>query len=74
MNSRNQETKETLVTRRDDPGYSQVSGYIPKELALRFKVTCTEEEITLSEGLQEAVQLWLEKKTQAKERKTDKTK
>ncbi|MFB2920210.1 MULTISPECIES: hypothetical protein [Aerosakkonema] len=66
MNSRNQEKKGTLVTRRDDPGYSQVSGYIPKELALRFKVACTEDETTQSEGLEEAVQLWLEKRERTK--------
>jgi hypothetical protein len=62
MNSGNLDTESTLATKRDDPNYSQVSGYIPKEIALRFKVACTEQEITQSEALEEAVLLWLEKR------------
>ena len=45
--------------KRDDPGYSQVSGYIPKKLALRFKAACTMNETTQSEALEEAVKAWL---------------
>lgn len=49
-----------VVNKRDDPNYSQVSGYIPKDLALRFKIACTSKEITQSEALEEAVERWLE--------------
>ena len=49
-----------MVTKRDDPNYSQVSGYIPKDLALRFKIACTSLEITQSQALEEAIQCWLE--------------
>lgn len=65
MNSGNLDPAATLATKRDDPNYSQVSGYIPKEIALRFKVVCTEQEITQSEALEEAVLSWIEKRTKA---------
>ncbi|MBD2074337.1 hypothetical protein H6F86_10655 [Phormidium sp. FACHB-592] len=45
--------------KRDDPKYAQVSGFIPKELALQFKATCMLQETTLSEALENAVRLWL---------------
>lgn len=51
-----------LVTKRDDPNYAQVSGYVPKELALRFKVLCTSEEVSQSEALEEALALWIQKR------------
>lgn len=51
-----------LVTKRDDPNYAQVSGYVPKELALRFKVLCTSEEVSQSEALEEALTLWIQKR------------
>ncbi|MBD1835370.1 hypothetical protein H6F61_22455 [Cyanobacteria bacterium FACHB-472] len=60
MKSGNIEQFKTLVTRRDDPNYSQVSGYISKDLALRFKIACTSKEITQSEALESAVARWLE--------------
>ena len=47
--------------KRDDPSYSQVSGYIPKRLALKFKAACTMNETTQSEALEEAVKAWLKK-------------
>ncbi|MCA1994147.1 MAG: hypothetical protein LDL41_19185 [Coleofasciculus sp. S288] len=49
-----------MVTKRDDPNYSQVSGYIPKELALRFRIACTAKEISQSEALEKAIGQWLE--------------
>lgn len=55
-----------LVTKRDDPNYAQVSGYVPKELALRFKVLCTSEEVSQSEALEEAIALWMQKKEDSK--------
>jgi len=59
MTSRVLSTKKALTTKRDDPNFSQVSGYIPKAIALKFKVACTEDEITQSDGLEQAIQLWL---------------
>jgi hypothetical protein len=55
-----------LVTKRDDPNYAQVSGYVPKELALRFKVLCTSEEMSQSEALEEAIALWMQRKEDLK--------
>ena len=50
-----------VARRRDDPNYAQVSGYINKELAMRFKVACTVTEVSQTDALEEAVRLWLEK-------------
>ncbi len=54
-------TKVSVVTKRDDPNYSQVSGYVPKDLARRFKIACTSKEISQSAALEEALEQWLEK-------------
>ncbi|MGB3204731.1 MAG: hypothetical protein WBB28_07085 [Crinalium sp.] len=56
----------SLVIKRDSPNYAQVSGYVPKELALRFKILCTSEEISQSEALEEAVAIWIEKREKLK--------
>lgn len=53
-------TSEVAGGKRDDPNYSQVSGFVPKELALQFKATCTLQEVTQSEALETALRLWLE--------------
>jgi hypothetical protein len=45
--------------KRDDPNYSQVSGFIPKKLALRFRATCAMQETTHSEALEQAVEWWI---------------
>lgn len=68
MNSGNshQPISSNLVTKRDDPNYAQVSGYVPKVLALRFKVLCTSEEVSQSEALEEAVALWMQKREDLK--------
>jgi ParG len=50
-----------VARRRDDPNYAQVSGYINKELAMRFKLACTAKEVSQTDALEEAVRLWLEK-------------
>ncbi len=47
------------ASRRADPDFSQVSGYVKKDLALKFKAECTMREISLSEALEEALDLWL---------------
>ncbi len=47
--------------KRDDPKYAQVSGFVPKDLALQFKATCTLQETTQSDALEEALKDWLAK-------------
>ncbi len=54
--------RKTLVDRRRDPNYEQVTGHIPKSLAKQFKVFCTENGITIAEALETAVQLFLQEK------------
>lgn len=53
-----------VATRRDDPNFAQVSGYIPKDKALSFKIACTALQITQSDALDEAISLWLAKHEQ----------
>jgi hypothetical protein len=45
--------------KREDPDYAQVSGYVPKKLALRFKAACTMRETTQSAALEKAIETWL---------------
>ena len=45
--------------KREDPDYAQVSGYIPKKLALKFKAACTMQETTQSDALEKAIKAWL---------------
>jgi hypothetical protein len=45
--------------KRDDPNYLQVSGYVPRDLGLQFKANCMLQEVSQSEALEEAIQLWL---------------
>lgn len=56
--------RNSVATKRSDPNYSQVSGYVPKELALRFRVACTAKEKSQSEVLEKALILWLEQNEQ----------
>lgn len=42
--------------------YSQISGYIPKDLALKFRVTCKAEQVEISEVLENLISQWLETK------------
>jgi hypothetical protein len=47
------------ASRRADPNYVQVSGHIPKDLALDFKVAFTRAELNQSEALEKAIALWI---------------
>ncbi|NEP61056.1 MAG: hypothetical protein F6K31_29425 [Symploca sp. SIO2G7] len=62
-----------MVSKRADPNYHQISGHIPKEMATEFKIACTRRGVSHSEGLEQAVTLWLAQNTQqsAKNRKND---
>jgi len=60
------ETESMPGGKRDNPDYAQISGHIPKSLMKQFRIACTVEEITLSEGIEEAIRLWLEKGPQTR--------
>ncbi|MBD2580141.1 hypothetical protein H6G50_21000 [Oscillatoria sp. FACHB-1406] len=62
-----------MVAKRDDPQYAQVSGYVPKKLALKFKASCTMQETDRSQALERAIALWLEKIDQERDSKTPST-
>lgn len=60
---------DNAVSRRQDPKFAQVSGYIDKNLAMQFKIACTATEVSQTDALEEAVALWLEKHQQATQSK-----
>ena len=49
-----------MATRRKDPDYEQVSGYVHKDLALKFRIICMTERLTQSDALEEALKFWTE--------------
>ena len=53
------EESEIVVSKRDDPNYSQISGHIPTQMAMEFKIACTKRRVSHSEGLEQAIELWL---------------
>jgi len=50
------------ASKRKDPDYQQVSGYVPKHLALKFKGFCTMEELEISEVLTELIAGWVKER------------
>lgn len=62
-----------MVDRRRSKDFSQVTGYIAKELAIEFKVACTRDSVSQSDVLEMLVKEWLEKR-EKKSAKTDKSK
>jgi hypothetical protein len=50
----------TVVTKRKDPNYALISGYVPKELAIQFKVACAANQLEHSVGVEKALELWLQ--------------
>ena len=48
-----------MVTKRDNPRYANVSGYIPKRLASQFKRRCKNQSLSISDGLENAVNSWM---------------
>jgi hypothetical protein len=60
-----------MATRRKDPDYEQVSGYVHKDLALKFRIICTTERLTQSELLEEALKILIELKNNKKTDLTD---
>lgn len=55
------ECNDSLVTRRKDPNYVQVTSHIPKDLAKRLKFYCTEKETTITELVETAIKEFLDK-------------
>lgn len=49
-----------VAAKRTDPGYMQIAGDVKKNTGLKFKAACTLNELTLGEGLEQAILLWLE--------------
>lgn len=49
-----------MATRRKDPDYEQVSGYVHKDLALKFRIICMTERLTQSDALEQALRFWIE--------------
>lgn len=59
------------MARRKDPNYAQVSGYIDKETAMRFKIACTALEVSQTDALEQAVKLWLKQNEPTQLTKTE---
>lgn len=49
----------SVVTRRNDPNYSQFSVYIPRVLVKRVKSAALEKDTNLTEIAEQALELWL---------------
>ena len=56
-----------------NPDYMQISGYVPRELGLDFKVVCTAKQITHSEALEEMIKKWLQENDQFPKRQSKET-
>ncbi|MBD2130711.1 hypothetical protein NDI39_10060 [Microcoleus sp. ZQ-A2] len=49
-----------VVTKRKDPNYALISGYVPKDLAIQFKVACAANQLEHGVGVEKALELWLQ--------------
>ena len=49
-----------MATKRSDPDYEQVSGYVHKDIALKFRIFCMTERLTQSYALEQALSFWIE--------------
>jgi len=49
-----------VVKKRGNPDYQQISGYIPVELAKKFKIACTMRSLDQSEAIEAAIERWVE--------------
>lgn len=58
--------EEMAASRRADPNYVQISGHVPKSLALDFKVAMTRAEVNQSEALEQAIALWVQQQQEGK--------
>ncbi len=47
------------VGKRRSPDYTQIFGYVPKELAVKFKTFCTAKQLEQSEVIEQLLQQWV---------------
>jgi hypothetical protein len=52
---------EKMTNKRHSKDFVQISGYVPKELAIEFKVKCARLDISRSEAVTESIKLWIER-------------
>jgi hypothetical protein len=48
-----------VPAKRNDPDYMQISGDVKKDIGLRFKAQCSLKQLSLGEGLEQAITAWL---------------
>lgn len=53
------DVNQAMASKRGDPNYSQISGHVPLDMALEFKISCTKRRVSHSDGLEKAIALWL---------------
>lgn len=51
--------EEQVPAKRNDPNYMQIAGDVTKEIGLKFKAQCQLNQLSLGEGLEQAIALWL---------------
>lgn len=51
--------EEQVPAKRNDPNYMQIAGDVRKEIGLTFKAQCQLKQLSLGEGLEQALTLWL---------------
>ena len=56
-----------VVDKRKSPNYQELRGFIPKTLSLKFKGICKGLGWEINEGLEEAIQDWIEKQQRQQE-------
>ncbi len=61
-----------VPAKRHDPNYMQLSGDVRKELGLQFKAACTLKQLSIGEGLEEAIEMWLKAQQAASSNKSSK--
>jgi len=49
------------TAKKDDPDYTQLCGYVPKDVVRQFKTLCVALDLNQSEGVEKALIFWIEK-------------
>lgn len=49
------------MARKDNPEFQQVSGYVPMEVARRFKIVCINNGWRQADGLELAIRDWVDR-------------
>jgi hypothetical protein len=50
-----------MVDRRQSPNYRQISGHIPINMYKKFKSVCALRDVSQSEALEQAINIWMER-------------